>query len=393
MSLKVIKAAELENVLKINGRGYFDEDGILFINWTNCSVEFSFTGKMLVANFVADFGIEIDGIPFDDKAPRRKNWPYFAVIIDGADSFAKDFTINTEEGVQKVLLWESDVEETHTFKIIKLSENYKTYGGVAAFEMDGTISAVETTSKKRIEFIGDSITCGFGNGTLEPNGFFHSTDENGYLAHGAIAARELGFEASIVSVSGICSTFIDGVPNEYAMDEIYKYNDRPNQDRQLKRKYDIRNKFGEIEWCRRETPLAKDYYYKPWDFKKNHNDIVVLNLGTNDCIAVTLSENYDAALKRFYEGYRAFVEQIRELNGKDTYIICALGSMDYYLFADIEKIVAQYKVDTGDNNISCFRYNRISPWDGYGTGLHPSLTTHEKMAHEIVAEIKRLNLA
>ena len=393
MELKNVYVNDVLDNINIYGRGYYDaKERVLFFNWTNSSIEFTFTGKRILGDFMADCGIEIDGLPYDDEAPRRKNWPYFGVIIDDAEEFAKTFTININDGIQKVPLFESDSVETHKIRIIKLSENYKTYGGLVGFDMDGNIVYTDRPDKKRIEFVGDSITCGFGNGTLDPNGLFHSTDENGYMSHGAIAARLLNMEASIVSVSGICSTYIDGVPNEYAMDEIYQYLDRPNEDRLYKKDKQILNKFGELDWSRKDAPLKDEDAYTKWDFAKNHNDIVVINLGTNDRMGIMLSEDQPAAWKSFLKGYRRFIKQVRKLNGPDTYIICALGSMDYFLYAEIKDMVEEYIANTDDINISTFRYMPICPFDGYGTGLHPAMVTHKKMAEEIATEIRGLGL-
>lgn len=94
MELKNVYVNDVLDNINIYGRGYYDaKERVLFFNWTNSSIEFTFTGKRIMGDFMADCGIEIDGLPYDDEAPRRKNWPYFGVIIDDAEEFAKTFTI------------------------------------------------------------------------------------------------------------------------------------------------------------------------------------------------------------------------------------------------------------------------------------------------------------
>lgn len=380
------------NELTISRRAYLDESShTLFFNWTLSSVEFAFTGKKLVANFLADCGIEIEGDYFAGIGLRRNNWPYYGVLLDGSEDFYKTFVLSTNLQEEAVTLFESDNVQSHLIKVVKLSENYKTYGGIKSFEMDGTIKKVYPTTKGKIEFVGDSITCGFGNCVKDSNTYYHSIDENGFLSYGAVASRLLNMEPSIVSIAGICSTYLDGMPNEYAMDELYEYVDRPNEDRILKIKKNIRNEHGELDWSRKDF-LADSDYYRPYDFKKDRNNIVVINLGTNDINGILLADDSKRAKELFLSGYEAFIKKVRRLNGRDTHIICALGPMEYYLFADIERIVKDYIKETSDKKISTYRFTPISPKDGFGIGRHPSLKTHEIMGMELAEEVRRLRL-
>jgi hypothetical protein len=55
--------------------------------------------------------------------------------------------------------------------------------------------------QRRIEIVGDSITCGYGNEGTDPCNFSAET-ENHYLTYGALAARMFGAELSTVAWSG-----------------------------------------------------------------------------------------------------------------------------------------------------------------------------------------------
>ena len=179
-----------------------------------------------------------------------------------------------------------------------------------------------------------------------------------------MAARKLGFEWSCVSVSGITAVRHAGWPGEYAMAELYDYTDRVYQ-----------------------TKLGMEP--ERWDFAHNHNDYVVVNLGTNDCFGILFCEE-EGELERFPDAYLAFLKDIRAVNGPDTQIICALGTMNYYLYHDIAQAVEKFRQETGDTRVHLLRLRPIHPFDGLGADGHPSLDTHKKMADELAAFLQTL---
>jgi len=361
------KFAELKEVLNTTGRILFhDKTETIYMNWSGCAVEFTFTGSKLEADFVAMAGVEYEGIPGDTTAPTHLNWPVFAVYVDGE----RTATFELTEECSHVCLFESHSEETHEIRIIKLTENLKTELGIRMISCDGMLLKSSSPKRKKIEFVGDSITCGFGNMTDGSTLTYYSKDEDETKAHGYLAAKELGFDYSIISVSGICTSAYGTLPMEYAMDEIYEYTDRIIEEK--------------LDEATSEDELEK------YDFDSNHNDYVVFNLGTNDANAIVFSDDRPGYYKQFVNNYRNLLEMIRRCNGKDTHIVCALGSMSYYLYSDIEKIVAEYIDDTKDENVSVFRYFQIHPLDGLGACAHPNAVTQEKMGAEIAEEIRRI---
>lgn len=382
MTKKSIK--ELRENIKTSGRVYYDEPSeTLYLNWSACEVEFLFEGSILAAEFTAMAGIEYEGIPGDTSAPTHENWPQIAVYVDGELKRRQEICAEPEAGTeagtpghsgetfQRVLLFFADAPERHRIKIVKLTENLKTELGIRSLSSDGTITKpCEEAKKKRIEFIGDSITCGFGNRTKERDRLFFTSDEDATRSHGYLAAKLLGMEHSLVCVSGICAVVNSGLPMEYAMEELYAYTDRII--------------------CDKLAGGVKKGACAPYEFKENPNDYVVLNLGTNDATGIVFSRDAAAETEHFRAGYRKLIELIRRCNGSDTYIVCALGSLNYYLYSDIETIVDAYQKETGDKNISCFRYLGMSPMDGFGACGHPSGVTQEKMAGEIAEEIRRI---
>ena len=178
--------------------------------------------------------------------------------------------------------------------------------------------------------------------------------------------RLLDLEPTIVSSSGIALTTYAGWPHPYAMDRLYDYADRMLED-----------KLG-VETL------------TPWDFAAHPADYVVLNLGTNDVNAMAL-EGPDGAAHHA-RAYEAFLRHLREVHPQAR-LICALGSMDYYLYSDIERIVAAYRRDTGDRAAFCFRYPKMDIADPVGACGHPHVNTHRKMARALADFIAGLDRA
>ena len=361
--MKRYSITELQNTLMTYGRTFRDpKEDILYFNWSASTVELTFRGTHLNVSFRADCGYEFEGMPGDANAPKRATWPWVAVFLDDMTTPVRKFQVSSPN--ESWLVYQSMIPETHKIRITKLTENSKTFLGIAAFTAEGDFLPTEKPAKKRIEFVGDSITCGYGNLVKDDaSRHFYSCDEDAWVAYGPTAARKLNMECSLVSISGITAVKHPGwmLP---PMDELYSYTDKVFMD-----------KLG--------------MKAEKWDFKNNRNDYVVVNLGTNDCFGILFS-NDDEELEKFPRQYAAFLKQVREANGPDTKIICALGTMNYYLYSDILDAVKQYREETDDQNFYTLRMKPILPFDGLGADGHPYIATHKKMADEVAAFIKGL---
>ena len=64
---------------------------------------------------------------------------------------------------------------------------------------EGALLAPPPRAERRIELVGDSITAGYGNEGADMSCPFSPDTENHYLTYGALAARQLGAEASTVA--------------------------------------------------------------------------------------------------------------------------------------------------------------------------------------------------
>ncbi|HLK38470.1 MAG TPA: SGNH/GDSL hydrolase family protein [Polyangiaceae bacterium] len=205
--------------------------------------------------------------------------------------------------------------------------------------------------KRRIEFIGDSITAGYGNEGTSPTCPFSAKTENEFLTYAAIAARNLKADHVTLAWSG---KTIEGMAQLW--------------DRTLPARADSR-----------------------WDFGSWVPDVVVVNLGTNDFFRPDLHE------PAFVTPYVALLGQIRT-RYPGAFIVCAMGPMvlDTYppgannlsrmrrfLRATVDAVHAQ-----GDRRVAMIEFPVQDPATS-ACGFHPSLRVHRQMARLLTGEIKR----
>ncbi|MBR0137372.1 MAG: hypothetical protein IJM15_03075 [Erysipelotrichaceae bacterium] len=358
-----MKIKELMPLVKLHGRTVYDEEKeALYCDWSCSGFTVKLTGKQLKIKVRAESD-QIPGMPNMPTPP--PDWPCVGAIVNDELIFRHE-CLEAQEWID---LWSSEESETVEVRIIKLSENARGKLGILEVETDGEFHKFES-NKKTMEIIGDSITCGFGNEAPNNSFQFKTSEENGWIAYGALAARELGYEFSM-----ICESGINAIKPEHplwpmhAMEDIYEYTDEL---------YDKKN----------GRELQK------WDFEKNHSDIVVINLGTNDSNPIRFYRDFndiEPLENWFHQRYKEFVKMIRKANGPDTLIICSLGSMDYYLYHHIKEVVKEIKEETGDEKLVSFEFIPINMmFEGYGAAGHPSAKTHARMGKELAAFIRKV---
>ena len=352
---------ELLPSVRLHGRTVYDEEkNALFIDWSCAGFSIGVRGTYLKVKTVAESD-QIPGLPGMPVPP--PDWPCIGLVKN--DELIYRHECHDEE---ELVLWQAEEKEECELRIVKVSENARGKLGIVEIETDGEFYEADKSVKKTIEFVGDSITCGFGNEAPNNAFEFKTSEENGWITYGALAARKLGYEWSMVCESGIAAIKPEHpfMPM-HAMEDIYEYTDEL---------YDRKN----------ERPLKK------WDFIKNHNDIVVLNLGTNDATPIRFYKELDEIEPMgewFQKRFKEFVKQVRKANGPDTFICCTLGSIDYYLYHHIIDAVKELK-EEGDEKLCCFAYLPINMMtEGYGAAGHPSAKTHARMAKELAYFIKK----
>ena len=331
----------------------------LWFNWTGAGFSFRFEGTVLKARL---FGYaEPETAPFD--LPFTLMYPVVGTHTDGGELVRYKLA----DGEQELTLFEGAKGE-HQLTLRKLSENVMGKCALLSLETDGCFLAPPKAKALKIEFAGDSITCGYGNEAKDPMGL-RTEDENAESTYAYLAAKALDAEYSAVCVSGCAVTEPFPDMENRGMDTLYACTDLPFE------------------------RAFKNEEAEAWDFAAHKNDVVVINLGTNDQMVLSMQGFSKEADMEFHRNYRALLEQIREKNGKDTLIVSTLGPMGYYLWDEIRDIVKKYAEETGDGRIVCFKYGQMNIMsEGTGADGHPSANTHARMARELAEFLKTQEL-
>lgn len=277
---------------------------------------------------------------------------YFNVIIDGVVKTP----INTPAGSTTSYVLASGLTNgTHTVELVKRTEASIGEVQFLGFTVtDGSLLAPPQASSKRIEFIGDSITCGYGNEGTSQYQSFTTKNENAYMAYGAITGRLLGADVTTVCWSG------KGVVQNYG----------GNKDELMP------------SLISRVLPYDKT---KVWDYSKWIPQVVVINLGTNDISTVAL----DGTL--FTSEYSKLVDTVRN-QYPDAYIYCAVGPMlsgtQLSNMKNYVSTVVTNKNTAGDVKVKFIEFPQQDQANGLGEDWHPSIKTHQLMAEQLSKQIK-----
>lgn len=224
---------------------------------------------------------------------------YYNVIVDG--QVAQKLHFATEK--QSYVLASDLPYGNHTLQVYKRTEWDKGrtwfYGFVA--DENTKLLAPEKVPKRKIEFFGNSITCGYAiedYAADSPVGYF----ENNYDSYAAITARHFGAQYHCTAKSGI-GIMVSWFP--LVMPEMYDRLD--------------------------PTDSASK-----WNFSAYTPDVVIVNLFQNDSWIVKMPGNAQFKARfgtkapneeTIVQAYKDFVRTIRT-KYPNAQIICMLGNMD-----------------------------------------------------------------
>jgi len=289
---------------------------------------------------------------------------HYNIVVDGAST-----VIEVSPNKEVYELARNLPAGEHTVEIQKRVESN---GGSGKGELlglrvrNGTQLLPVAAYARKIEFIGDSITCGYGNelSTMTPDQFHYTTkNSNTWLAYGAVTAKNIGAEYMGVSYSGRGMYRNYGGGAGEALPGLYL------------------------------RTLPDDAASPVWEVARYQPEIVVVNLGTNDFSP----GGVDRAAYR--AAYLAFLGKLREYYPAAA-IITAVGPMmsDFFpagemawtnVQADVQQVVQQRK-DAGDTKIFYIAFDpQTGPW---GEDYHPTVATHAAMATKLTEFIKTQGL-
>ncbi len=306
--------AEYADSVRLLGRSRITENGI--------AAERTAEGIEFCANIDGElkFTVESDG----DS--------YFTLFVDGerygerlgAPKGSTELVATLEKG-------------KHTVRIVKQSEYQWVRCVLTSLTFSGEFCEKPNEREKYVEFIGDSITCGYGN-------LIHGMPEygsdagapkfcDGTRTYAYLASEAAEVDISVVGYSGI------GL--------VHGWSDMP-----MKIFYTAKH-------------YINDNGEEKFDFlSARRPDLVVVNLGTND-------SHFNVPLDEFSQGVRELVEIIREGYGEDTRILWIYGMMGHALCAATLPTFASLGGEA--NGLYTFEL----PEDHNGGNGHPSGEAHE----------------
>jgi lysophospholipase L1-like esterase len=278
----------------------------------------------------------------------------YAVIVD---SRAPRILTTDSSTVYKVV---SDLADSipHNITIIKRSEALFGKGEFLGFILDDGKKLLPPGDRpeRRIEFIGNSITCGYGIEGDNDSCKFSLQTENADMSYATMVARSLNADYSLVAYSG------RGVVRNYG--ESNKRSDQP-----MPFLYD--------RVCFNDT-VSK------WNFSKWIPQAVVINLGTNDYSTKPYPDK-----DVFQNAYKQLINRIKTQYPGVT-IFCICGPMTGEpCMGYIKEIVDIEQKNKRDKDVFFIPIPRSIMTDSdWGCAMHPNISGAVKMMNEIVPVIK-----
>lgn len=282
----------------------------------------------------------------NDEVMDGDNHNYIEIAIDNE----APFRIQTTATVNNITVAQGLTSGEHIITICKATES-----GIGYLEFVGLRCAQllppPPKPKRKIEYIGDSITTGSGIDIAEtPCGKGKWYDQhNAYMSYGALTSRALDAQWQITAVAGIglthsCCKMDIVMPD--VLDKVYLRNNK-----------------------------------MPWDFKRYQPDVVTICLGQNDGVVDST---------KFCNAYVQFIGSVRKVYPKAD-IICLTSPMaNAGLTPVLKKYISgitSYLNNAGDKKV--YRYC-FSKRYFHGCGTHPDMEEQAQIADELTAYIRQV---
>ena len=294
---------------------------------------------------------------------------YFMAQIDQAEPFKVSF-MGERDSVVTIATALPDGK--HQVRLMYVIEGYEMYPEFWGFVLDEGKKLVDAPafSDRKIEFIGNSITCGYGNEGLKKEEHFDYATENHYYSYASITARSLNAQHWVVARSGIGA---------------YRNYNGPrtgNPESNMLVQYEYIGYAWKPE-LRQQATFLKER----WDFGRYQPDVVCINLGTNDLS----TPNFDLTLLK--QNYHKLLKMVRQHN-PNAKIVFLTGTMLYEKECALQKqvlneVAAEAK-KAGDKEVYRFDMEPINGEKWYGNDWHPNVYMDEKMAGELTAYLRKL---
>ena len=313
--------------IKVSGRSFDVEEGIA-CDFAASGIEFN-----AVTAGTVKIKAECDAVT------------YYTVYIDGI----RQERLKMNAGVGEYTVAKDLPSGRHNIKLVKQTHIGLSASTLLTITMNGELLNKPSDKKLLIEFVGDSITCGYGVVNYPTAGVskYNTADyADATQAYAYKTAELLNADSSMIAVSGW--TLISG--NSSVPEHVYDYTS-----------------------SRRSTTE----FYTP----NRTADIVVINLGTNDIG----SEEY---ADKFIPEAKAFVTKVREKNPNAVVVFAYGMMMSGDTLTSFENDIKTIVRDLGATDAGVYAVKLPTNQDA-GNG-HPSIDGHTAAA-EILADFIKEN--
>jgi hypothetical protein len=278
------------------------------------------------------------------------NQNYYNVILDNVVISR----LQTKTSLNAYSIASGLKDTIHEIELFKLTEEWLGKTQFCGYLLDKGKTLVEISNKREllIEFIGNSITCGYGNEGINGDGGFTAKTENHYQTYAAITSRSFNAHHLAVCKSGI---------------GIYRNYDGPvsgNSDC-------MTNNYQRIYFS--DASPIYTFAHKP--------DLICIDLGTNDFS----TGKGDSA--QYVNHYLQFIDTL-QLKNDGADILCLLGPM--LGGTDLIRVrkYLEFIVDSANNKkngkVFFFEMSQQTGNLGIGSDYHPTVAQHLKNAKELI---------
>lgn len=335
----VYDLAQAGDRIKTIGRTVTDENGI-YVSWSNSGIAFS-------GEFEGEVKLEAKGFT-----------SYYAyhnivVVVDGDYDLASRYAIYKGQRTYTVA---TVGKGYHTIEIFKQNEARWGYLVFQKLHLNGTLGERPADKDMQIEFIGDSITCGYG---IHPSGgkFEYPVvdgrqieEEDSYFSYAGLVSRKLNADASFISLGG-WGIVQGGDLREENVPRIYD------------------------QIC----GVAEGPCLGKWDFAGNQVDLVISNQGTNDWTLWS-----QGGTEEIRKGTIAFCKKLRVCYPEAEIVWC-YGVMH----ADLDTLLREAVESVGDPKL----HYLTLPGNTSGGNQHPDYWGHDAAANALLEYLKTLGIS
>lgn len=283
---------------------------------------------------------------------------YWVVVVDGGQPRKVE---STKENNGIVTLASGLSDKEHLLQLTYATEAVVRkpifYGLMLG--KNGTLCDKPQMPRRKMEFIGNSITCALGNEWDGKSKDYKMSMQNIYYSYEAITARNLQAQYQVVARSGL---------------GIY------------------RNTCGNVEGDKNVLPTYYPYADfgtsgAEWDFSRYQPDVVCVNLGTND----TTNPGWND--EKLAEAFKRFVKTLRS-HYPNAKIVLLTGTMikgkRLAAVQQAQQAAINDAAQRGDKQVYRFDFTPDDGSLGWGYGKHPSRKRHEQMAAELTPYLQKL---